>query len=624
MLKKILISLSVFLVFILSNCENIGSDNTLSFTILQTSDIHSHAGGFGASLDYTPQNNSDNDSVKGGFTRLASMIAKVRNEQKAEDIPVVVIDSGDFLMGTIYDLAVTDPVSFKYFQMVGYDAITLGNHEFDWSPAGFAYLLSNAMKTGFTVPIIASNMITDSSSDSDDDLEAIIQTGAIVDKKILELSNGLKIGLLGYMGIDADEKAPVAAPVTFNHDYTFLQAKVDGLRDTDGVDIVVLISHGGINNDGSGDDNLIAENVSGIDVIASGHFHTATQTSIKKGTSNTIIFSPGSYGEYLSRLDITYNKSTGLVENSDFKLIAVDDSVINRTVFESVVSGYKDAINSALAPLLGTMGLSSIDSAVSSVSWDMGTHGSKESGIGNLTADGIRAVVSNLAPLNDGVPVQVSVIPNGVIRDELFVGKTGKVTFTDVYNTLPLGTSPDTAQPLPGYPMMAFYVNGPELRNICEAGITLSAMLGSDYYLNYSGIRLDYNLALGQYLQGVQAIYLSPVQDSITSTKGPAIDLTDTIPLYKISVNLYSLQMLGVISQVTGGLLPINPRDKDGNIVPPAEYMLYRVDYDVTAGVQELKEWMTMLFYLQNFPTGIPSAVYGDGGIGMGRINFVQ
>ncbi len=625
MLKKIFyISFAVILIFILNSCENIGSDDTVTFTILQTSDLHNHAAGYGPSLDYTPKNNSDNDSVKGGYTRLASLIANVRNEHDANDNPVVVIDSGDFFMGTIYDLAATDPITLKYFQMTKYDAVTLGNHEFDWSPAGLAYLLSNALKTGFTVPVLASNLVTSETSASDDMLEALIQQGIIIDKKILELPNGLRVGLLGYMGIDSDQKAPVAPPVTFNHDYAFLQAKVDNLRKNDGVDIVILISHGGVNEDGTGDDALIAENVTGIDVIASGHYHVATKTPVKKGASNTLIFSPGEYGEYLSRLDITYNRVTNKIESTEFKLLPVDDTIVNRTVFETVVSGYKEQISAALTPLLNSLGLSSIDAAVSSVSWDMTTHGGQESGIGNLSADGIRAVVSSLAPLNDGVPVQIAVIPNGVIRDGLFVGKTGKITFTDIYNNLPLGTSPDTSQPLPGYPMMAFYVNGPELRNICEAGITLSAALGSDYYLNYSGIRIDYKPSMAPYFQGVQAIYMSPVQDSITSTKGAAIDLTDTTTVYKISVNLYALQMLGVISQATGGLLPINPRDKAGNIIPPAEYMLYRVDYDVAAGVQELKEWMTQLFYLQNFPTGIPSAVYGEGGIGMGRINFIQ
>jgi UDP-sugar diphosphatase len=227
--------------------------------------------------------------------------------------------------------------------------------------------------------------------------------------------------------------------------------------------------------------------------------------------------------------------------------------------------------------------------------------------------------------LNDLNPYHVSVIPNGVIRDGLIPGKTGVVTFTDIYNALPLGTSPDTTQPMPGYPLMSVYLTAPDLRNAVEAGLTVSAMLGSDYYLNFSGIRIDYNPSRAAIVQGVTALYLSPFDDLFCSTKGPAIDLTDTTSLYHVVVDLYALQMMNA---VTGMGLAIVPRDSAGNAINPAEYMLYRIDSDIAPGVQELKEWAALLFYLGNvFPAtqgGIPAAIYGSNGLGMNRINFVN
>ena len=130
--RVLMIFLALLIIAGLTGCDSLTSDDTVTFTLLQTSDMHSHAGGFGPSLDYTPEDNSDNDSVLGGYTRIASIIAAVRNEQEEEGNPVVVVDSGDFFMGTVYDMAITNPISLKFFQMVGYDAITLGNHEFDW------------------------------------------------------------------------------------------------------------------------------------------------------------------------------------------------------------------------------------------------------------------------------------------------------------------------------------------------------------------------------------------------------------------------------------------------------------------------------------------------------------
>jgi len=620
MRKKIFL-LSGLLVIILFfvTCKDVGTTNTLSFTLLQTSDLHSHACGYGASSDYTPNNTSDNDGILGGYTRIASLIATIRNEQEENDIPVVVVDSGDFFMGTVFDLAAADPVSLKFFQMVEYDAITFGNHEFDWSPIGLAFLISNGISNGYNIPIIATNMVTSTASTADDGIETLVNAGVIVGKRVLELTNGLRIGILGIMGPGADSLAPAAPPLTFNHDYSFLQERVNDLRNNDGVDIVILLSHSGIHPDGTGDDADIAENVSGIDIIASGHYHVATNSAFTNGASNTIIFSPGEYGEWLSRLDVTYNTETGAIENSSFTLIPVDDTITNRTVFETVISSYKSAIDAALSPFGYTL-----DTPVSRVSETMEIPGGVESGLGNLTADALRAIATSLAPLNDLNPYQVAVIPNGVIRDGLLPGKTGVVTFTDVYNVLPLGTSPDTNQPLPGYPLMSLYVTAADLRNICEAGLTVSAMLGSDFYLNFSGIRIDYNPSQAALLQGVVAIYLCPVDDWFTITQGQAIDFTDNQTLYHVVVDFYALQMLNAVTSIG---LTIVPRDSSGNPINPAEYMLHRIDSNISPGIQELKEWAALLFYLNNFfpstGNGIPSAIYGQNGIGMGRISIV-
>ena len=117
----------------------------------------------------------------------------------------------------------------------------------------------------------------------------------------------------------------------------------------------------------------------------------------------------------------------------------------------------------------------------------------QESSLGNLAADSIRAVASSLAPLNDGNPCDFSVVASGVIRDNLYPGTTGFITFADIYNVLPLGISPDTSQPVPGYPLMSLYVTAGDLRNICEAALTVAPVIGSDFYLNFSGLQIYYD-----------------------------------------------------------------------------------------------------------------------------------
>ena len=225
-----------------------GDDDTVIFTILQTSDLHHHSSGYGPFLDYTPLDTTDNDGVLGGYSRLATIIGQIRAEQAEKDVPVMLFDSGDFLMGTTYDLTVDNPIGFQFFNLMDYDAITLGNHEFDWSQAGLAMLLQNAIvEGGFDVPIVATN----TEIPGDAELNYFRFTGNIVDKKSIELSNGLKVGILGLMGEDADDKAPVAPPVTFNHDYSFIQQNVDDLKNDDEAQVVIALSHTGVENDGS-------------------------------------------------------------------------------------------------------------------------------------------------------------------------------------------------------------------------------------------------------------------------------------------------------------------------------------------------------------------------------------
>lgn len=613
-----------------------GDRDTVILTVLQTSDLHHHAVGYGPFLDYTPDT-LNNDGVTGGYARIATVINQIRTEQESRNVPVMLFDSGDFLMGTNYDLTAANPIAFQFFTMMGYDAVTLGNHEFDWSPAGLAMLLSNAVSNGFTAPVIATNMVTDSKDDADDEIEYFKAIGTITDKKVITLENGLKVGLLGLMGEDADEKSPVAPPVTFDHDYDFIQSKVDELKNNDQAQLIIALSHAGVNDDGEGDDANLANGVDGIDLIASGHEHTATYKAFDE--AGTLIFSPGAYGKYVSRVDVAYSESEGRIVDSKFELIPVDDAIPGDPYVQGMVEMYNDEINAAIAPLGVALG-----SPISWTDFSLTLRSLQESGLGNMIADASRTIASQLVlGSSDPTPFTFSVVPSGVIRHSLVPGNTGYIAFADIYNTLPLGISPDADQPMPGYPLMSVYLTAAEIRNVLEAGLTLSRQLGSDYFLNFSGVRVEYDINMAGYLQGVTSVKLCgnavPAayggdEDLFCTGCDTELDLAGS-DLYRCVVDLYAMQMMHVITDASYGLLPIVPKHADGspiNMGDQADYMQCRIDAapdtdtdPATEGVQELKEWMPLLYYLGDvLPTagftGIPSYVYGSDGIAMGRI----
>jgi len=646
---KIFTWIGIFLLIFLFTACPFGN---VSITILSTADLHHHVSGYGPLPDYTPLTTGQ-DTVLGGYSRLAALINNIRQQQAANQVPVLLFDSGDFFMGTVYDMTAKDPqgpAALKYFTQMKYDAVTLGNHEFDWSDSGLALLLGNGVtNAGFNVPVVASNMIIPAGNI----LQGFVTSGLIVSKKIIQYPScpqfpgGVKIGILGQMGPTADSLAPGAPPVTFDHNYADIQTMVNNLRNNDHVQVVILLSHGGINNPASGsttptgDDVNLANNVTGINIICSGHYHTATPTAYVVGPSNTIIFEAGCYGEYLSRLDITYNYFLGKIVSQNYTLIPVNDTIQGDATMQGIVANYNADLNSSLTPLLSallapfgvslttpplTTPISLTSSILQNYTQPFPPSGTGESGLGDLAADALRNVANSLVPAG-GSYYDFSVVENGVIRDGLFPSVTflpGAITFADVYDALPLGISPDTNQPVPGYPLISFYVTGADLRTICEASLTLGPSISTDYYLNFSGLQITYNPNLAPYLEDVTNVSVySPADPLCIGTPTP-VDFTNTTKLYHGVVDLYAIELMGgVTAKLAGTPFTIVPRDASGNPIVPtiANYMNYRVlmmNAPLGGGdYLELKQWIALFEFLGEafpYPKGDPGAFYGVNG----------
>ncbi len=593
-------------------------------TLLQTSDLHHHASGYGPFLDYTPLDTTDKDEVLGGFSRLAAVIDRVRKEQAAVSVPVVLVDSGDFLMGTAYDLTAYNPLALQFFQAVGYDAVTLGDHEFDWSPSGLNLLLANAREEGFMVPVLATNMFTDGERGTPDDgLQMLTADGAVVDKHIIRLPDGLNIGLIGLMGPDAGSRAKAASPVTFDYDPDFIQSVVDDLRNNENADLIIALSHGGIRPDGSGNDAYLAGSVTGIDIIASGHYHTTTHEAFVKGPANTLVFSPGEYGKWLSRLDITYDESLGRIVDYAFTLIPINDTLEGDPHIQALVENHHKSMNR----LISRLG-AGIESPVSSTDISLARAPLKETGIGNLIADAFRWAATH-ASSGSGRPCDVGIAANGTIRGDLFPGRLGIITLSDVYNILPLGLSPGTSRLPPGIPLISVYATAADIYAICETGLTIAPSLEPDYYLNFSGVRIDYDPSHASGLQGVKTVYLCPAQDPFCLSEGTPLDRSDKTRLYRVAVDLHTLQMIQTLHERLAPYgFPLTLRNASGEPVHPADYLNYCVDASPDPGLQEMKGWTALWKFLAAmFPAGgegIPAGLYGRDGMALGRVRCMQ
>jgi len=544
---------------------------TFRVVLLQTNDLHSYLEGHDPELDYTPATTGD-DTTRGGFSRLVRRVADARTAAGAT--PVLLLDSGDFSMGTTFELLLpTQAAELTEMGKLGYDAITLGNHELDWTPGGLAQILAAAAANGFAVPIVASNLTLDAAST---DVGALSVKAGVRRKLVKTLANGLKVGIFGLFGQNAVNVTPMAAPLTFDPIATTSTVLVDELRNQDHVDLVIALSHSGINQAGQGEDAVLAAAVPGIDVILSGHTHDVLTTPVRVGS--TVITQAGRYGDHLGRLALTITRKPGAasaVHLDSYDLVSIDDTVAGDPATETRIAGYEAAIDAALAP-------SGLDhaKALAATAFDVAA-GAGETAIGDLVTDAYRAVVSTVT----STPIAIAVEASGGIRAGLTAGKTGVVAFDDAFRVLPLGIGPDM---LPGYPLVTFYANGQDIRAGLEVGVA-TELVGTDFVLQVSGVEMHYDPT-------------QPAFARVTSIKvgGTPIGLDDTTLCLPVTTTLYVAGLLTRVSQFSGGTRSVIPKD-EGCTMPVTD-LTTRIVRTGAAGAPELKAWQAFLTFLTRLP----------------------
>jgi 5'-nucleotidase / UDP-sugar diphosphatase len=552
--------------------------NTSTVIILHTNDLHSHLWGHSPEADYSP-GTVDDDLTVGGFARLASAVKTARTSPDS-----LLLDAGDFLMGTLFHWAgSTAAPELRLMQSLGYDAAAIGNHEFDFTPAGLAAVVTAARNAGVSFPLLASNMKFSDSSAEDDSLAALrTADGPIRTKLVKTLPNGLKVGLFGLLGQEAQRFAAPARPVTFDPITTAAAAMVRELRETDQVHLVVALSHSGIDARGMGEDRELAKMVPGIDVIVSGHTHDKLMQPAVEG--KTLIVTAGSYGELLGRLELQVSW-TGLavsaVEVKSYQLIAIDDKVAGDVQAQMTVDAFVAGLDGILTP-----GMLSYKKVVAETAFDLKRADVAESGLGDLIADAYLAIGRALEPTE---PPDFAVEANGQIRADLLRGKTGQIWFSDLYQVTPLGIGPDQK---PGTPLISYYLTGAEIIAGLEVGAAAET-LGDVYFLQVAGIEVDYQAS-------------RPLFQRVTAARivkeGMSPQAVSPTGCYKVVSTHYLAAVFGLVETLTGGARSVKPRLKDCQVVIDNLFSR-RLDADpVMAEVQELKQYQAVLRWVGAFP----------------------
>ena len=571
-------------------------------TILFTHDLHSH---------FLPQSTAEGGE-SGGYARLKTVI----DGERAMNPDALLVDGGDFSIGSlIQTLYTTQAAELRTMGAMGYDAVTIGNHEFDHKGTGFAEMLNSAKaaqqaavelllvdarpledmdayreRFGPVTPVLPTLLEANYAPADDNQDRAFIRSAmedyGVTDCMTLE-RGGVTYGLFGLMGVDSDECAPTSG---FTRTDAAKAAKrcVETLKG-EGAEIIVCLSHSGTGDSlASSEDEELAKAVDGIDVIVSGHTHSTLAEPLV--VNDTYIVSSGPYCQNLGSLTFSWDDG-GEKRLLDYRLIPIDETVAENPEIAGLVEQWKDMVGETY---LARYGLT-YDEVLTHTDCDLTTPASavqENNGLGTLVSDAFLWADRTLNAAYADSPHTVSVTADGVLRANL---PAGDLTAAMAFDVLSMGVGEDGTS---GFPLVAVYLTGKELKAAMEVDASVTPIMPAAQ-LYMSGAKYAFNTKR-MFFNRVYDAALTDVTFDESGT-GNAYEIDDNA-LYRVVTGMYSAQMLGTVKSKSMGLLSLEPKQANGTPVTDfADCILY------DANGNELKEWYALAAYLEQFgEDGLP------------------
>ena len=394
--KKLFLSVLMVIALLMALVPTAWAEGPITVTILHTDDTHAHLESF----------EPFKQPLQGGVARRYTAIQQV----KAEGGNVILVDAGDAFQGTLFFNQWQGEEEAYFMNALGYQAMAVGNHEFDSGPEALAAFIQKA-----NFPVLSANV--------DVSAEPAL-AGLIQPYTILEVA-GEKIGVFG---LTTESAAYISSPgpnVVFNDVVESAKATVAELE-AQGINKIIALTHIGYN-----EDMALAAAVDGIDVIVGGHSHTLLgDMEGAKGPYPTVVTSPGGdtvlivhayeWGKYLGRLDVTFT-ADGKVESYSGAPIFIDESIAEDETIAADVARFAEPIEALKATIVGQTAVD-LEGTRELVR-------SQETNLGNLICD---AMLWKTATEN----TQICIQNGGGIRASI---PAGDVSMGQVLEVLPFG-----------------------------------------------------------------------------------------------------------------------------------------------------------------------------------------
>ncbi|OHV75453.1 bifunctional metallophosphatase/5'-nucleotidase [Ensifer sp. LCM 4579] len=399
--------------------------------ILHINDLHSRIEPINKYDSTCSAEEEEENECFGGVARVKSAIDAHRKNFADAGANVLVLDAGDQFQGSLFYTTYKSEAVAEFMNGIGFDAMAVGNHEFDDGPEELAKFLD---KVKF--PVISGNTV----------IGADTPIANRIPGYIVKEVGGQKIAVVSVLATDTDETSSPGKSVFFEDEITYLKGIVPKIE-AEGINKIILLSHVGYRRD-----KEIAAAVDGIDVIVGGHSHTLLSNTDEKaaGPYPTNVKNPSgvevpivqayAYSKYLGNLMVVFDDQ-GKVKSASGKPELLDASI-------TPDAGFKDRI-AELGKPIEELKTKEISEATAVIDGSRETCRAQECAMGNLVAD---AMLARVAPQGISVAIQ----NGGGLRASI---DEGTVTMGEVLTVLPFQNTVATFQ-LKGSDLIAALENG--------------------------------------------------------------------------------------------------------------------------------------------------------------------
>jgi 5'-nucleotidase len=402
-----------------------------ALTILHINDLHSRLEPINKYDSTCGKDDDAEGKCFGGIARIKAKVDERRAALSQAGRNVLTLDAGDQFQGSLFYTTYKGAAAAEFMNAIGFDAMAVGNHEFDDGPEGLAAFLEKV-----ETPVLSGNV--------DVENEPTLK-GKVPGTLVLEVG-GEKVGIVSVLAEDTSETSSPGPNVRFLRAETYLKGAVEGLEAA-GVDKIIALTHMGLPRD-----MQIAARVPGIDVIVGGHSHTLLSNTEKgaAGPYPVLVQNPVglqvpivqayAYGKYLGEVEIVFDDE-GNVTSATGNPILLDASVAADKDIAARLEELARPLDEIRAKVVGRTS--------AEIDGSRETCRSQECPMGNLVADAMLERVRDQG-------IQIAIQNGGGLRASI---DSGEITMGEVLTVLPFQNTLATFQ-LKGADVIAALENG--------------------------------------------------------------------------------------------------------------------------------------------------------------------